>query len=70
MFYPAKKLILLSLSDCNGTRSHNHLFRKRALNHLAKLVSTGYVGLLLLQFREKSQNNTEFFLVRVFLYSD
>ena len=25
------------LSDCNGTRSHNQLIRKRTLNHLAKL---------------------------------
>ena len=23
--------------DCNGTRTHNHLVRKRTLNHLAKL---------------------------------
>ena len=27
-----------SLSDCNWTRTHNHLVRKRTLNHLAKLV--------------------------------
>ena len=27
-----------SLSDCNGTRTHNHLVRKRTLNHLAKLA--------------------------------
>ena len=26
------------LSDCNGTRSHNRLVRKRTLNHLAKLA--------------------------------
>ena len=26
------------LSDCNGTRNHNHLVRKRTLNHLAKLA--------------------------------
>ena len=25
-------------SDCNGIRSHNHLIRKRTLNHLAKLA--------------------------------
>ena len=25
------------LSDCNGTRTHNHLVRKRTLNDLAKL---------------------------------
>ena len=29
----------LELFDCNGTRTHNHLFRKRTLNHLAKLAS-------------------------------
>ena len=23
---------------CNGTRTHNHLVRKRTLNHLAKLA--------------------------------
>ena len=27
-----------SLSDCNGTRTHNHLVHERTLNHLAKLV--------------------------------
>ena len=27
-----------SLSDCNGNRTHNHLVRKRTLNHLAKLA--------------------------------
>ena len=26
------------LSDCNGTRTYNHLARKRTLNHLAKLT--------------------------------
>ena len=26
------------LSDCNWTRTHNHLVRKRILNHLAKLA--------------------------------
>ena len=26
------------LSDCNWTQTHNHLVRKRALNHLAKRV--------------------------------
>ena len=25
-------------ADCNGTRIHNHLIRKRTLNHLAKLA--------------------------------
>ena len=28
-----------SLSDCNETRTHNHLVRNRTLNHLTKLVS-------------------------------
>ena len=28
-----------NLSDCNGTRTHNHLVRKPTLNHLAKLAS-------------------------------
>ena len=28
---------IVSLSDCNGNRTHNHLVRKRKLNHLAKL---------------------------------
>ena len=27
-----------TLSDCNWTRTHNHLLRKRTLNHLAKLA--------------------------------
>ena len=27
-----------NLSDCNGTRTHDHLVRKRTLNHLAKLT--------------------------------
>ena len=26
------------VGDCNGTRIHNHLIRKRTLNHLAKLA--------------------------------
>ena len=26
------------LSDCNGTRTHNHLICKRTVNHLAKLA--------------------------------
>ena len=25
------------MSDCNQTRTHNHLVHKRTLNHLAKL---------------------------------
>ena len=27
-----------SVSDCSGTRTHNHLARKRTLNHLARLA--------------------------------
>ena len=27
------------VTDCNGTRTLNHLVRKRTLNHLAKLAS-------------------------------
>ena len=26
------------ISDCNWTQTHNHLVRKRTLNHLAKLT--------------------------------
>ena len=26
------------LSQCNSTRTHNHLVRKRTLNHLVKLA--------------------------------
>ena len=33
------KCDIWSLSDCNGIRSHNHLVRKRTLNHLAKLTN-------------------------------
>ena len=29
------------LSECNWTRTHNHLLRKRTLNRLAKLASLG-----------------------------
>ena len=28
-----------SLSDCNGTQTHNQLVRKKTLKHLAKLLS-------------------------------
>ena len=30
------KQLRWSLTDCNGIRTHNHLVRKRTLNHLAK----------------------------------
>ena len=33
----SKQARYLSLSDCNGTLTQNHLVRKRTLNHLAKL---------------------------------
>ena len=29
-----------SLSDCNGTRTHNHLVHKQTLNHLGKMGSS------------------------------
>ena len=29
---------ICSASDCKGNRTHNHLVRKRTLNHLAKLT--------------------------------
>ena len=35
----------LSLSDSNGIWTHNHLVRKRTLNHLAKLAFN--LGLLM-----------------------
>ena len=34
-----KTIQLKKFSDCNWTRTHNHLVRKRKLNHLAKLAS-------------------------------
>ena len=37
-----KKKTLFLLSDCNGTQTHNHLVRKRTLNHFAKLASPFY----------------------------
>ena len=33
-----------SLSDCNWTRTHNHLVRKRTFNHLAKLVECSFTN--------------------------
>ena len=32
-------IIILHLSDCNGTRTLNHLVRKETFNHLAQLAS-------------------------------
>ena len=37
-FEIVKSLYNELLSDCNGTRTHNHLVHKRTLNHLAKLA--------------------------------
>ena len=41
-FHPAdfrkQNYFYLALSDCNVTRTHNHLVHKRTLNHLAILV--------------------------------
>ena len=34
----SRRHICWTLSDCNGTRTDNHLVRKRTLNHLAKLA--------------------------------
>ena len=33
------RLDIWNLSDCSGTRTHNHLVPKRELNHLANLTS-------------------------------
>ena len=32
-----EKLTMFYYSDCNGIRSHNHLARKRTLNHLESI---------------------------------
>ena len=37
-------LMPIPISDSNGTRTHNHLLRKRTLNHLAKLVRCCYLN--------------------------
>ena len=50
-----------SLSDCNWTRTQNHLVRKRTLNHLAKLASLAKLLSVRLQ--------TTWFWVRVQLQS-
>ena len=39
-FLAPNKSDIWSLSDCNWTRMHNHLVRKRTLNHLAKLAKS------------------------------
>ena len=50
-----------SLSDCNCTRTHNHLVHKQALSHLVKLATFGYWWSINLQ--------TKWFWVRVQLQS-
>ena len=35
---PYKNIFRNICSDCNWTRTHNHLVHKRTLNHLAKLA--------------------------------
>ena len=37
-----------SLSNCNGTQSHNNLIRKRTLNHLVKLTVNDWAVFLVL----------------------
>ena len=34
------RLDIWRLSDCNGTWTHNHLVRKRTLNHLVKMAKS------------------------------
>ena len=34
-----------NLSDCKGTQTHNHIVRKRTLNHLAELSGCGFESL-------------------------
>ena len=36
-----KRRDIWSLSDCNGTRTQNHLVRKRTFNHLTKWLTVG-----------------------------
>ena len=38
-FLARNRRYILSLSGCNENRIHNHIVRKRTLNHLAKLAS-------------------------------
>ena len=58
----SKQAPYLKISDCNGTRTHNHLVRKRTLKHLAKLdiqatVECGYT-LKLVRDMIKTYNQT------------
>ena len=50
--------IVLYLNHCNWTRTHNHLVRKRTLNHLAKLTSehTVYCTSLIKILKSKGSN--------------
>ena len=41
--------MIVPLSDCNGTRTHNYLGRKRTLNHLAK-----WVGNMIRTYKQKN----------------
>ena len=41
--YRLRTGINTSFSDSNGIRTHNHLVRKRTLNHLAKLVKAAFM---------------------------
>ena len=50
IIYNIKEITINLLSDCNWTRTQNHLVLKRTLNHLAKLtkrfsLKTGIYGL-------------------------
>ena len=38
LFLPRNRRNILSLSDCNGTQTHNHLVLIQTLNHLASLA--------------------------------
>ena len=49
-----------SLSDCNWTRTQNHLVRKRTLNHLANFVRKFLVAASVYFNREVSQGRTFF----------
>ena len=42
---------ILNLSECKGTRTHNHLVRKRTLNYLVKLVMVELTKLLSVRSR-------------------
>ena len=58
--------VVLFLIDCNWTRTHNHLVRKRTLNHLTKLAKLTRTYSLLLMF--VSVNKT--FFIRIIIGRD